>query len=108
MTSTKVIVAEFGMGTSFHFDFENLLQKNNIEFETQTRTVAVEGSELDVISFLVPATDIDKAKELKKQLESTKSEFKAYPKFMKIGWIGLVIVALFITALFLLSYYKVI
>jgi hypothetical protein len=104
----KVTVAEFGLGTPLHFDFENILLNNNIEFEIQTRTVYSDSLGLDVISFLVSTHDLEKANELKKKVVSTRRKYKAYPKFMKIFWIVFVSGILLMIALFFLFYYQII
>jgi len=105
----KIVVAEFPLGTGTHFEYENLLQNNSIEYATRTRTEYGDAAGFDVISFSVATKDVQKAKELDRLVKNKVYQtHPTNPKYMKIFVLGMIAVALFIATLFILAYYRII
>src|SRR5438105_2523410 len=96
-SSNKVIAAEFPLGSSSHFNYEKLLAKNKIEFETLTRTEYGDASGFDIISFLVEISEEKNAKELATNVKAEHESRKVAPinkKYYKIFFIGMLLIAL--------------
>lgn len=84
MHTNKILIAEFGLGTGLHMDYQTMLLDNNIEFDSLIRTDYDGGVALDIMSFYVSASDIEKSRKLKEKLLLEHQGVKWYPKFVKI------------------------
>lgn len=102
----KIPVAEFGLNSSIHLNFQFLLLNNNIEFDTQVKTEYGEGLGFDVIIFFVKPLDIEKSKALKNKVLTENHNIKAYPKFIKTFWIMIILITVaVVSAYFIVDYY---
>lgn len=53
----KIVIGEFTVSSSIFFDFQNLLIKNNIDFEIKNRTDYDEGVSFDIAIFYINVKD---------------------------------------------------
>jgi len=99
----KVLIAEFGLGTGLHMDYQTLLLNNDIEFDSTMRTDYDEGFAMEIMSFYVKKIDIEKSILLKNKILSEHQGHKTYPKFVKI----FIVMFLIISAAVIASYFIV-
>ena len=101
--SHSIKIAEFGASSSVSFDFERSLRKNMIYYNKEIITEFDEGFSIDIVYYFVSKDNLDKALLIKKATQKRNYNHKAYPKFMKIFWVGIFILIILMVVLFMNS-----